>query len=497
MISAPSLPPAAPAPAAAPPAAGRAVPASPRRRPRRRSGDTLGLAWICGRFEAAVFHRHQPGGRWTSPEPVLTLDQFARALSAALEALAFAGAETFLVLEHDEFVHQSEVAPAFSEEAAQAYLKGWIQRYEREHERVVWLGERMHTGRQDSSYVLHLLPYQFYDRLNHLLLDRHLDLTRLLPLAVPLQAVLGTLPVPPDQPVLLAAEAGSGTMILVARPAGESVFARIIRASGAAEPARVGAEINRSLLYAKQQFGIAVEHVWLLSGDAVAAETRARCRGLKEIACRELTPADWLQAIFLLPAKHPVNLVAGYLRRHRRQEFVRRVLLAACWLALVLAALDAYTRRESERAERARFAALSARAPALLAEHARLAQRSGELERSQALVQALAAGRLPPVPSQFLRFLTAQLPPEVRLSVYTVKFEGPQAGWSFHLEGTADGDAEAGGDLVGALEQRLTRSPLRVRLNNGARALAPLPPTGAPGSGPAQHFILEGVLLEN
>jgi hypothetical protein len=474
-----------------------AAPEAPRLAAPRRRGGMLGLVWIHGHFEAAVFHRQQAGGAWTSLQPVATLAQFEGALAAALAALGFEGGETFLVLEHDEFVHQSEGAPAFSREAAQAYLKGRVQRYEREHERVVWVGEKTHTGRQDATFILHLLPAKFYDRLNQILLSHKLDLTRIVPLSVSLQQVIQSAAPTATLPILLAAEAGRGTTILVAVPGGDLVFARIIRASSREEPDRVAGEINRSLLYAKQQFGIAVEQVWLLNGGPVAAEVEARCGGVRQIVNRELTPIDWLQAVLRLPANHPVNLVAGYLRRKRRQQFARRALVAASWLALVLAALDSYSARDARQAERVHFAAVRAQAAAHRAEHNRLATRNDQLSRDEALLQHWADDRTPPVPSRFLRYLTTLLSPDMRLTNFVVVADGAGPGWTFHLEGTVEGDADAASDAVTALEQHLARSPLHVRLNNGARTVTSVPPASGSADNPVEHFTLEGGLFEN
>jgi len=487
-----------PLPAQLLPTAGPALPElePPRAAAPRRRGSALGLLWIHGHFEAALFHRQQAGAGWSSPEPVTTLEEFEGALTAALAALGFDGGEAFLVLEHDEFVHQSEAAPSFSRDATQSYLKGRVQRYERDHGRVVWVGEKTYTGRQDSSFILHLLPNRFYDRLNQTLLSRRIDLTRIVPLAVSLQQVVnGTAPTG-TQPILLAAEAGRGTTILVAVPAGELIFARIIRASGREEPGRVAAEINRSLFYAKQQFGVAVEEVWLLNGSQVTAEVEARC-SVRQIVSREIKAADWLQAVLRLPANHPVNLVAGYLRRKRQQQFARRAVIAASWLAFVLAALDFYSARDARQAERAHFADLQAEAATLRITHDRLAQRNDRLAQGQALVQHWADDRMPPVPVRFLRYLTGLLSPDMRLTDFVVAYDGPTAGWSFHLEGTVEGDGDAASDIVTALEQHLLRSPLRVRLNNGARTVTPMPSALGSADNPVQHFTLEGGLFEN
>ena len=59
--------------------------------------------------------------------------------------------------------------------------------------------------------------------------------------------------------MLVAVEAGGATVVMVAKVGGELLFARNILATWAADPGRIGVEINRSLLYANQQFGNTVD----------------------------------------------------------------------------------------------------------------------------------------------------------------------------------------------------------------------------------------------
>src|SRR4051812_45523847 len=73
------------------------------RRPGRKNGDMLGLAWLHGTLQAAVFRRQVRVASWESPTPARTLEEFESGLDQALETLDFAGSEAFLILEHDQF----------------------------------------------------------------------------------------------------------------------------------------------------------------------------------------------------------------------------------------------------------------------------------------------------------------------------------------------------------------------------------------------------------
>src|SRR3569832_2104929 len=99
------------------------VPAKSARRAGRRTSDVLGLAWLHGSLHATVFRRQAAVGSWVAPRPVRTLEEWEAGLDQALEQLGFTGSEVFLILEHDQFLHQPEVAPAFTDSATRAYLR--------------------------------------------------------------------------------------------------------------------------------------------------------------------------------------------------------------------------------------------------------------------------------------------------------------------------------------------------------------------------------------
>ncbi len=464
----------------------------------RRNSDTLGIAWMHGVFHAAVFRRQTLVASWSCDVEVPGVEDFEYAFDSALGALGFKGEEVFLILAHDQFIHQAEQAPAFSEAASRSYLRGRVERHEKEREPVLWVSQRTLSARQEAAFVLHMLPSAFYGRLNSLLLARRLDLTRILPVSVPLQLILESLETPKDQPVIVAAETGAATTVLAARNDGQLLFSRTLLAKWDADPARLGVEVNRSLLYAKQQFGAVIDRVWLLgdASEAARTEVQTRCGAGKEITVRASAPVDWLQAVARLSPRHPVNLVAGYLGRKRRHQFVRRALIAGCWLGLGLMALDAWTRSGRWQEERQRFSTLTASEATLHETRARLEQRNKSADAHRNFIKQASEDRLPPVPPRLLAFVANALPGDASLTDFQVKWDAATKGWSFRLDGQIEGDEETAREALASFQKILARSPLRARFNDATRAIAPVPVAGNELP-TAQRFNLEGTLFEN
>lgn len=472
---------------------------TPSRTPRRTrgGGDTVGFAWVHGQFHAASYRRQVSVGTWASPAPVQTLEEFEQAVDAALEALGFGGSEAFLVLAHEQFAHQMENAPGFNETAARAYLRGRVDRHARDHGESLWVSQRAASNRKDAAYVLHLLPSEFYLRINDVALRRRLDLTRIVPILVPLQAEMAGLEETAGQPVLIAAEAGDATALVVGRAPRDVLFVRTTLATWKTEPARVAVEVNRSVLYAKQQFAAIVERLWLFgaSAESARAEVEAKCGAGKAVMVRSGGPAHWLDLVAKLPARQPINLVAGYLRQKRRNRLIRRAVIAACFLGAALLGLDAWSREQAWQAEHARLTELAASEEALRLEQERLTARNAEVEIARGTLAELEAANLPAVPPGFVGLVATHLPREARLTEVSVKWNDAEGRWTFRAEGTIEADEETARTILLGFRRQLARSPLRVRVIDSAR---PTTSTKLAGSDIVlQAFTLEGGIFED
>jgi hypothetical protein len=461
------------------------------------NGDILGLGWLHGSFHVAVFRKQKMVGSWFSAEPVKTLPEFGRALDLALEELKFAGAEVFLLLENEQFVHQIEATPPITDSMARNYLQGRVQRYEKENEPVLWVSQPAGSMKKERSFIVHMLPRSFYDAVNRLFLERRLDLTRILPLVVPVQRELDRFPIAKGRPVLVAVEAGGATVVMVAKVGAELLFARNILATWAADPGRIGVEINRSLLYSNQQFGDTVDRVWLLGQDNHAtAQVNAKCGNGRQITVLPTTPVEWLQSAAKLSPHQPVNLVAGHLRRKSQQRSIRRVLLIASWSVLLLLGIDVWSDAVSWQGEKRQYAELRAGEGKMGAERERLVERNQAVQRERAFIHQVDDERLPPIPGKFSAYVATVLPDAMRLTDLSIKWE-EGSGWTFRLEGVVEADEETARETVAGLQRQFSSSPLKIRSNEATRAVTAIPRNANSTAPEMQRFSLEGGVFEN
>jgi hypothetical protein len=469
-----------------------------RRKVSRSSSDQLGIVWLRGTLHIGVRRQRKTLGTWSSPEPVRTAEEFAAALDHALAKLKFEGTDTFLVYEGDRFVHQAEAVPAFSAGAAKAYLQSRVARYSKEHGPVLWVPQPAIGPKGEKAFLLHLMPQDFYNELRRVFLPRRLDLTRILPMVVPLQREMNGFPIARGTPALVAAEVAEATVIIIAQAHGPLLFTRTILASLEAAPERVAIEINRSLLYAKQQYNVSVDRIWLVTRTGRATEeVTAKCGAGKVVMVLPTQPDEWVTNAARVVRNQPVNLIAGYLRQKRRAQFIRLGLIAIGWLTMANFGQYIWQSHTAWKVEKQRLEAVQAREPELVAERDSLAVRNQALERDLALRQQIEAAALPPVPAKLLAYLASVLPAEARLSEFSVKWSPESSAWQFQCDGLISGDDESTREAIEGLHRQLAEGPLRIRLSETPGGSGRPAYGGGYSAVNQQRFNLEGTLFEN
>lgn len=468
-----------------------------RRKVSRTNSDQLGIVWLRGTLHIGVRRQRKTLGTWSATGPVRTAEEFSAALDKALAELKFEGTDTFLVYEGDQFVHQPEAAPTFSAGAAKAYLDGRIARYTKERGPVLWVAQPTIGPKAEKAFLLHLMPQAFYNELRRVFLPRRLDLTRILPMVVPLQREMNGFPLARGTPALVAAELGEATIIIVAQSHGPLLFTRTILASLEEAPVRVAIEINRSLLYAKQQFNTSVDRIWLVTRTGRATEeVTAKCGAGKVVMVLPTQPDEWVVNASRVVRSQPVNLIAGYLRRKRHAQFIRYGLIAIGWLTMANFVQHLWQANDAWRGEKQRLLAVQASETELTDERDRLQARNLTLERERLLRQHIEDASLPPVPAKLLGYLSGVLPADVRLTDFSVRWSAEDAAWLFQCEGVVNGDDETARETIAGLKRHLERSPLRIRFNDAQGPAGRMASAGFVGIA-QQRFAMEGRLFEN
>lgn len=359
---------------------------------REMKGLVAGVSWLFGEFRVVRLQRGKVVGVYHATEPVLDLPGFNHALADAHAVLRLPAGPMALTYIGDDSSHASFEAPPMTATDLKRYV---VRRVDQEKNfaepaalafRLV-ADERESTGR---TVLVHFAPRPTISAIIRICEEYFLNVRCLIPLAT-LGASIGVAGDSNPQDVLVIAIHLQGRAVLsVVRAEVGVVFTRTITCGETGDTAtRLASEINRTVLFAKQKVGRAVNAVCLLTPDS---ELRGQVAALVEVPARAVTLEDpafvWARAACMHASREIDNLVPRFRQRASTRRAVARVAMLAAallWIAAIATVLSVNYLRTKVLDRGAQAAAtlpglamavseLETRVTADLARHARLQQ---------------------------------------------------------------------------------------------------------------------------
>lgn len=428
---------------------------------------TLGVSWLNGTFCAQPLHRGTLGTPWTAPTPVNSSRELAAAFREATAKTGFEGTHVVLVFNHPRLAHHWIEVPSGRQSQLQRYFHRQAQQHKPFEGPAVWASQPTLSTKTSGGALLHLLPRQVHDELVSACESAGLHLAALVPLNEALRNHLGQIPLRSDEVALLATDTGSTTAITVAQGDGTPLLARTINESWNGEAKRLAVDLNRTLLFAQQQFGRAVSAVWLLGPDAERHATEMQ--GFFEVPVKStafgLSSQHWAEEALRLPVDSVVNLVT----REQKTAPTRKVIfrlsaLVAVAMLLISGSLAAYVNHQY-KAEIAAIRELRNLEDNLQNRHRELQRIHEGITRQERFVSELGSNETEPVAAWFLGYLSEAVPDDLVVTNVVIRSETNL--WRVSLSGTVQPAAVASGrgDLLKLSRQftnQLSKGPFAV-----------------------------------
>src|SRR5207247_1465092 len=133
----------------------------------------------------------------------------------------------------------------------------------------------------------------------------------------------------------LAAETGGTTTAVIGRKDGEIYLGRTLNSSWNIYPDRVNVDLNRTLLYVKQQFGAPVDSMWLFGTGAAEHPTAMQdlVKSTIKLSPVPYDPFYWCQEAIKIPFADSNNLVSSEIQQAPK----RRILVRATARGILIA----------------------------------------------------------------------------------------------------------------------------------------------------------------
>jgi len=466
----------------------------------------LCLSWLNGQVKAVSAGNGAVLKTWARPDLAEDFSSFSTILREAALATDYVGTDVEVVLSHPRLTQQLVETPPLRGWNLRRFLDRQARQLKTFTTEAVFSYQPTLPTKNAKAVLLHLFPKPFLDQMVQGCEQADLRLSKVFPATAVLNHQFRELPVDGDEVVLVAAETGGNTTVVIGRKDGQIYLGRTLNSSWNIYPDRVNVDLNRTLLYVKQQFGAPVDNMWLVGtgagGHADAMEALVKVP--IKLSPIPYSPFYWNEQALKLPFGDTNNLVSAELHEAPKRRVLLRataiiitllavasLALAACYQVLVSDRLATYTK-------------LKPKLEQLQQKKVQLSQRETELVQHKQFVNVVSEQTVPAVPGWFLGYLGDAVPEDLFLSQLNVKREDDL--WFFEMRGVLEPTATNSlADAITKLTGNLSNGPFHAKITRsstqgGASAKAPsgssengLPAPTLAADKPTE-FSIEGVM---
>src|SRR5437867_486622 len=473
----------------------------------------LCLSWLNGQIKALAVRNGSVVKAWERLAMVEDFSTFSEVLKEAVSETGYDGKDVALVLSHSRLTQQLVETPP---------IKGWNLRWflERRAKQLktftteaVWSYQPALPTKNAKAILLNLFPKPFLDQLVQGCEQAGLHLTKVLPATAVLNGRFKDLSLGDAEVALLAAETAGTTTVLIGRNDGQIYLGHTLNSSWNVYPDRVNVDLNRTLLYVKQQFGAPIDSIWLFgsgAGDHAAGMQSIVKTPVKVIPVPP-TPFYWCQEALKLSVGDSNNLVSSELQQAPQRRALLRATAVIIGIVAVVALATAAVFQVLVSDRLRTYNRLQPKVDKLQDGKLQLTQRELELARHKEFVALVSDQSVPAVPGWFLGYLGSAVPEELFLN--HLQFKHDEDLWSFQLAGalqrpaSTNTSAAALATAVSKFKTALTSGPFHVKITRSSADERPESSASArrtPGLASSQpgratplqenQFVLEGVL---
>jgi len=430
---------------------------------------TLGISWVQGQFHAVFFENGICVSRWHSENPVHTSQEFkATALEACKQLKVSHNSDVAMVYESEKLAHPFIQVPPMSGKDLASFLARRAPQEKAFSEDAAWSWTHTFAAKEGQGILLHLLPESFHKEIIQSLEDLKLYPKTLLPLSQVMAQHTLRLPVEDDDVVAMLATFAGETDILITRGDGEILFTRDLGYNWQNNIDVLVRDVDRSILYAKQQFGVAVNK--LTTAGEGSADLHAELQSRVNLPMVSAPEDDhhaycWAMDICNLSPRRTSNLIPVSIQRRRSEKLALRLGIIATSILMIAAALIVI-QVEILVANSAVVHNAKEKLAALSQERDTWKKKVAGLETSKSRLQHLNKPNEALYPISFFNYLGFIMPADLILTKATIVQKGDIR--EFTITGSASNRSDSR-SLIGKMEQidaKLSAPPLNASMDD-------------------------------
>lgn len=433
------------------------------------SQTTLGISWFNNQFKAVAAHRGTVTGAWAHVCESANVNEFEALLREAIQKTGFRGSSVSLVLAQSWSAQQMVDLPPVKGPALKKILARQAQQQKFFVGEAAWSFEESGAERDSRRIILHLVPKAALNQLITACHTHGLHLVSVVPPSTIFQQQLRKLPLEKQDVAMLAGETGGATTIVIGRNDGRILLARTLHGTWKEGGERLALDLNRTILFASQKYGIALtKDLWLYGPDAPAQADSVQPHLQISVSASPVEYDPFYAATRALALRPQLssNFISPVMQKaHQRDLFAKAVLAMTVFAVVASLAVTCFA-FVLARQNQASIRQLTDQYQRLESQRGPLEKLKSQLALDQHLDKTVLEERPPPVPLWLFAALSEAVPTGCTVTNFHVKRQGDS--WQVQLAGDYLGEANADkANIRAQLVARLSSGPFHMNLVEG------------------------------
>lgn len=424
------------------------------------------MSWLNGRFEAAHYYMGRLQSSWKNPDRVEELDDFENAMAVALDETGFKGKYVYIQFKGPELKYHSLQVPPMSKKDLALYLKRKVRTENIFADETIFSYTIAPSIKGGELVFLNIITRRFGNGVIEACHRLGLHPIILAPFSSVLASQIKKLSLKTGEITALITEVVGNLVMVLSYGDGKIIFERSFNIGGILRAVR---EINRSLLFAKQQFGVVIDRIWVIGN---MDERLAELGAVELDVPVDQAPAHkenllWTKETLGIHPSNDSNLIPRNIQKKPIRDLLMKVTVSLVLIVVVISAATIWwIEHVIEKGTRADMM-VRPRLVELQKQKTEWEQRHAEIERWKKISATATTLREPPVGGWFLGYLGDELPDGLILTQTSITRD--KDGWEIQLEGRSfEGHSVVAEDLR-ELEDRLFSGPFRIRITKSWR----------------------------
>jgi hypothetical protein len=432
----------------------------------RTKKNILGITLFQGWMRVLKLNKFGKEKTWSTQNRVCNIDEIRDALKEAVNFTGSKGCSASIILDHDQLRHKAIDIPPMNSKDTHDFIARKVNQIKEFDGEAAFSYKK--TSRKNKEHVsISFIPLSFIDDLKQACMDAGVLLMLIIPFLRVREQQFRELSIGKNEVAAIVVSMYDKVSLLIGKNDGSIFSDRSLKADldNYEDIERISKEVQRSILYNKQQFG---ESVVLVKLSEHFNDNVLQCfTKYLDIPIGWLPPRPsrfyWNNELLSISFNDKANLLLG---KSRNEMMIRKYTRPAVVLALALLVGSVLTSAVTEYLlYNARKLLVESKPQIIALQNSRrlLLERKAKFDQLRNTIKVMNDERLPPVPGWFLAYLCNKVPNGLVLTKAQISHKDYT--WEVIVDGFSKDGNKVMMEKLKELRNNLQNGPFKMQVN--------------------------------